>query len=123
MNLPAHGVTEAAKQDFRLVLRDTRERSGERQREIYKTLIASAVDMVAAVPCLGGSWHRGGILPGLRAFHLEHAAGRRGTAAHILYYAVDPSPVGAGLVVILRLLHEGMEPRLHIARTGWDRPL
>lgn len=76
-------VTDAAKLDFRTVLRETGERFGTRQRQIYRQLIAQAVKMVASDPWRGGSWDRGGVVPGLRAFHLENAAGRRGAAAHI----------------------------------------
>jgi toxin ParE1/3/4 len=59
-------------------------------------------------------------VPGFRAFHLENAAGRRGSAAHTLYYALEHLPGGSRRVVILRLLYEGMEPRLPIARAIWD---
>lgn len=114
----AYRVTDAAKQDFKAILKETGERFGPRQREIYKGLIAVAVKMVAEDPGRGGSWDRGGIVPGLRALHLETAAGRRGAAAHTLYYAVD-SLSGGSRVVILRLLHEGMEPNLRIVRTGF----
>lgn len=118
--MPAHRVTDAAKRDFRLVLRATGERFGMHQRETYKDLIAKAVTMVAADPYRGGSWDRGAVVPGVRAFHLENASGRRGSAAHILYYAVEEPPEGQRRVVILRLLHDGMEPNLHVARTVPD---
>lgn len=116
--MTAYRVTNAAKLDFRAVLKETKEQFGARQREIYRQLIAKGVKMVAAEPTRGGSWDRGGVVPGLRAFHLENAAGRRGAAAHTLYYAVERPPDGSACVVILRLLHENMEPRLHIARTS-----
>lgn len=118
--MAAYRVTDAAKQDFRAALKESRDRFGTRQREIYKGLIAKAVTMVAADPGRGGSWDRGGILPGLRAFHLERAAGRSGSAAHILYYAVEQLPGGSQRVVILRLLYEGMEPNLQITRNTWS---
>ncbi|PWC86526.1 hypothetical protein TSH100_12175 [Azospirillum sp. TSH100] len=111
-------VTDAAKQDFRAILKETGEQFGTHQRQIHKGLIAAAVKMVATDPGRGGSWDRGGIVPGLHAFHLENAAGKRGAAAHTLYYAVEHPPGGSPRVVILRLLHEGMEPNLHVARTG-----
>ena len=115
-------VTDAAKLDFRAVLKATNEQFGPRQRQVYRRLIAQAVTMVATQPGRGGSWDRGVVVPGLRAFHLEHAAGRRGAAAHTLYYAVEPLPDGSLCVVILRLLHESMEPQLHIARANVTRP-
>ncbi|MFS2013702.1 type II toxin-antitoxin system RelE/ParE family toxin [Azospirillum sp. CT11-132] len=111
----AYRVTDAAKRDFRMVLKETLERFGTHQRETYRRLIAKAVTMVAEDPCRGGSRDRGSVFPSLRAFHLETVAGRRGAAAHMLYYAVERPPGGAARVVILRLLHESMEPVRHFA--------
>ena len=108
-------VTDAAKQDFRMVLRETLERFGTHQREAYKRLIAKAVTMVAEDPGRGGSRDRGTVVPGLRAFYLETAAGRRGAASHFLYYAVERPSDGPARVIILRLLHESMEPAHHLA--------
>lgn len=116
--MTAYLITDAAKQDFKAILKETRELFGPRQRAIYKRLISEAVKMLAAEPTRGGSWDRGGIIPGLRAFHLEHAADKSGAAAHMLYYAVERLTDGSQRVVILRLLHESMEPRMHIARTS-----
>lgn len=115
--MTAYRVTQAAKQDFKAILRETGLTFGPRQRDIYRDLIARAVEMLAADPLRGGSWDRGFFVPGLRAFHLDYAAGRRGASAHALYYALDPSPHGPPCVIILRLLHESMEPRLHLARS------
>lgn len=120
--MTAYFVTNAAKLDFKSVLRETKELFGPRQRAIYKGLISEAVKMVAEEPARGSSWDRGGVVPGLRAFHLEHAAGKSAAAAHVLYYAIERLANGAQRVVILRLLHEGMEPRLHIARTNLPAP-
>jgi toxin ParE1/3/4 len=114
----AYLVTDAAKLDFKAVLKETKELFGPRQRAVYKRLISEAVKMVAEEPARGSSWDRGGVVPGLRAFHLEHAAGKSAAAAHMLYYAIERLPGGDQRVVILRLLHEGMEPRLHIARSS-----
>ncbi len=116
--MTAYLVTDAAKFDFKAVLKETKELFGPRQRAIYKRLISEGVQMIAEEPARGGSWDRGGVVPGLRAFHLEHAAGKSGAASHTLYYAVERLANGAQRVVILRLLHESMEPRLHIARAS-----
>ena len=120
--MTAYLVTNAAKLDFKAVLKETKELFGPRQRVVYKRLISEGVKMVAEEPTRGGSWDRGGVVPGLRAFHLEHAAGKSGAASHMLYYAVERLANGSPRVVILRLLHERMEPRLHVARTNVPRP-
>lgn len=60
-------------------------------------------------------------MPGLRAFHPENAGGRSGAAGHMFYYAIERLAEGDQRVVILRRLHEGMEPRLQIARASMPR--
>ena len=119
----AYRITNAAKQDFKTVLKATTEQFGTRQRQVYKELIAKGVTMVASEPRGVSSWDRGNVMPGLRAFHLERAADRRGAAAHTLYYAVEQLTDGSLQVVILRLLHESMEPILHIARASLAYPI
>lgn len=120
--MTAYLVTNAAKLDFKAVLTETKQLFGPRQRVIYKRLITEAVQMVAEEPARASSWDRGGVVPGLRAFHLEYAAGKSAAAAHVLYYAIERLANGAQRVVILRLLHEGMESRLHIARANLPAP-
>lgn len=119
--MTAYLVTNAAKLDFKTVLKETSEQFGTRQRAVYKRLIAKAVKMVADEPGRVGSWDRGGVVPGLRAFHLEQAAGKIGAAGHALYYAVEQLPDDSQRVVVLRLLHESMEPKLHITRMSVHR--
>lgn len=46
--MTAYRITNAAKLDFRTVLRETREQFGTGQREIYRRLIARGVKMVTA---------------------------------------------------------------------------
>ncbi|HIJ61418.1 MAG TPA: type II toxin-antitoxin system RelE/ParE family toxin [Rhodospirillaceae bacterium] len=119
--MTAYRVTNAARSDFKSILKETRERFGTGQREVYRQLISKAVKMVVGEPERGGSWDRGAVVPGLRAFHLEHAAGRSGAATQALYYALERSSDGSPCVVILRLLHDSMEPKYHIVRTGLYR--
>ncbi len=59
------------------------------------------------------------MIQGLRLLHLELASGRRGGAAHCLYYTIGTMPNGAPGTIILRVLHEGMEPRYKVARSLW----
>lgn len=120
--MDAYLVTLSAKLDFRAVLRETKDLLGTSQRAIYKGLISKGVKMVAEEPTRGGSWDRGNVVPGLRAFHLEHAAGKSGAASHALYYALEHLADGSRQVVILRLLHEAMEPKLRLSRTSLHRP-
>jgi toxin ParE1/3/4 len=77
-------LTEAADQDVVDILRDTARRFGPLQRAGYADIIGKAVRMVAEDPERPGSRRRDDLSPGLRSFHLEIAARRRGAASHVL---------------------------------------
>lgn len=51
--------------------------------------------------------------PGVRTFLIDLAGPHRGAVSHRLYYVILDRDGGAG-VVILRILHEGMDPALHL---------
>jgi toxin ParE1/3/4 len=69
--------------------------------------------MVALEPERPGSHARDELGAGIRSFHIELAARRRGAASHLLYYVRALMPEEDG-IVILRILHEAMEPRRHL---------
>ena len=71
--------------------------------------------MVAADPMRRGSRPRDHVAAGVRSFHIELAARRRGAAAHLLYYVQGQLDDGHEGVIILRVLHERMDPARHIA--------
>lgn len=60
--------------------------------------------------------------PGIRSFHLRHArstdpAGRVRRPVHVLYYRA----VAPGLIEIVRVLHERMEPSRHLSEITEDQ--
>jgi toxin ParE1/3/4 len=72
--------------------------------------------MVAKNPERPGARQRDELANGVRSFHVELAARRRGAASHILYYFrvhLDDRREG---VVIARVLHDRMEPLRHLTR-------
>ena len=109
-------LTHAAERDIRDILRETLKRFGTRQLQAYQQIIASGIEMVADLPDRPGSLDRAEIAPGLRLWHLELTTGRRGGAAHCLYYRVGRLSDGSPGLVILRVLHEHMEPRHRVVR-------
>ena len=113
----SHTLTPAAERDIRDILRETLKRFGTRQLQAYQQIIASGIEMVAENPDRPGSLDRSDILPGLRLWHLALTTGRRGGAAHCLYYRVGKLPDGATGTTVLRVLHEHMEPRHRIVRS------
>jgi toxin ParE1/3/4 len=72
--------------------------------------------MVGEYPDRGGSRQRSDLGSGIRSFHVELAAARSGAAAHVLYYRVNESDPALPSVLILRVLHQAMEPGRHLTR-------
>lgn len=113
----SHLLTGAAERDILDILRTTRTRFGIPQLRSYATLIDKAIQMVAEAPDRPGMLPRPELGPDVRLFHLELAAGRRGADAHCLYYTTGILPDGTIGTIILRVFHEGMEPRRKVARS------
>jgi toxin ParE1/3/4 len=110
-------LTEAADEDVVDILRETARRFGPFQRAKYAEIIAMAVRMIADDPERPGSRQRDDLAPGVRSFHLEIAARRRGAASHVLYYLRGRLDSGSEGVIVARVLYDGMEPLRHLSRT------
>ena len=101
------------------ILRESARLFGPKKRERYAALIRAAAEMAAAEPLRPGSRARGELGAGIRSLHVELAARRRDAALHLLYYVpAEGSPDAVG-IVILRVLHEAMEPSRHL---GAEQP-
>jgi toxin ParE1/3/4 len=109
-------LTTAADEDIDAILRETTRLFGPKQRNRYAEIIQIGIDMVASEPERPGSRSRLEIHAETRSFHLELAAGRLGSAAHQIFYIRHRFDNGDEGVIILRGLHEKMEPRHHISR-------
>lgn len=107
----SYKLTRAAERDIRDILTYTLKVFGAHQLAAYTGIIEKGLAMIGDDPGRGGSIDRSGIAPGVRMFHLELAVGRRGAAAHCVYYTTGQMKSGGAGTAILRLLHEGMEPR------------
>ncbi len=105
-----------AQADLANILAASAERWGTEGRRRYAMLLAAAMRIIAADPEGPLTQARKELLPGVRSFHLRHARGDAPQAkvrkpAHVLYYrAIQP-----GLIEIVRILHERMEPGRHFA--------
>lgn len=109
-------LTEAADDDIVDILRETTRQFGPLQRKRYAALIERAIEMVAEAPECPGSRQREDLAAGVRSFHIEIAAGRRGAASHVIYYLCGRLDDGRDGVIVVRLLHERMEPLRHLVR-------
>ena len=110
-------LTEPAERDIRAILRETLQSFGTHQLSAYQNIISRGIEMVAENPARPDSMDRSELAEGVRLFHLELAAGRSGGAAHCLYYAIGTLPDCSQGVIILRVLHERMEPRHKVIRS------
>lgn len=110
-------ITKSADQDIREILSKTLKRFGTHQVDVCAEIIDKGMVMVGEDPERGGSIDRSEIAPEVRLFHLELAAGRSGAASHCLHYTTGQMSNGVVGTIILRVLHEHMEPRYKVVRS------
>jgi len=104
-------LTIDADADITQILRTTDRLFGEGQVKEYARIIALGIERVTADPQRAASVDAGWIREGVRLYHLEHAAGRRRGAAHVVFYKLAKGPGGQDELVVLRVLHERMQPK------------
>lgn len=105
-------LSEPAKADISSVLRTSETMHGAQARIRYRALLTAALRRIAADPTGLSTADRSELLDGVRSFHIRHSRiGKApvGDPVHVIFYrAVEP-----GLVEIIRVLHERMEPSRH----------
>ena len=104
-------LSRLARADLARILATSAERWGAEGRRRYAALIAVAMRQVANDPEGRATRGRDDLLRGVRSFHVRHARAddlkpKVKKPVHILYYRA----VAPGLVEIVRVLHEHMEP-------------
>ena len=108
-------ISRPAQEDIFSILTTSAERWGVEARRRYAAHLAAAMRKAAVDPEDPVTKNRDELLPGIRSLHLRHARGDEPDAkvhqpVHVLYYRV----VRPGLVEIVRVLHERMEPSRHL---------
>jgi toxin ParE1/3/4 len=107
-------LSEPAKADITAVLRTSETMHGADARIRYRALLTAALRRIAADPQGRLTIDRGDLFEGVRSFHIRHSRHESreppvGDPVHVIFYrARDP-----GLVEIVRVLHERMEPGRH----------
>lgn len=112
----SYRLTEAAASDISDILRETTRQFGPVQRRRYAALITRTIELAADQPDRPGSRSREDLAAGLRSFHVEIAARRRGAAVHVVYYLREQLEHGRDGIAVIRVLHERMEPLRHLTR-------
>jgi toxin ParE1/3/4 len=105
-------LSEPAKADIAAILRRSEELHGKEARMRYRACLTAAMRRVAAAP-EGPSTVE--LVPGIRSFHIRHSRDESreppfANPVHAVFYRV----IKPGVVEIVRVLHERMEPRRHI---------
>jgi toxin ParE1/3/4 len=108
-------LSEPAKADIAAILRRSEELHGKEARVRYRACLSAAVRRVAADPNGPSTAERAELDPGTRSFHVRHSRAESreppvANPAHVLFYRVTQS----GVVEILRILRDRMEPSRHI---------
>jgi toxin ParE1/3/4 len=114
MDADRYRLGAQAIQDLQSILLESERMFGPSQRQTYTDLFHRAAGLIATEPQRIGSKTRDELRQGLRSFHLDRAAGRRGAASHSLYYVESVLEDGAPGVTILRILHDHMDPERHV---------
>jgi toxin ParE1/3/4 len=109
-------LSDPAKADIASALRTSETMHGAEARVRYRALLTAALRRIAADPKGLSTVDQAELSAGVRSFHIRYSRNESreapvGDPVHVIYYrAVEP-----GLVEIVRVLHERMEPSRHIA--------
>ena len=113
--MPRFRLARPAQIDLANILATSAERWGIEGRQRYAAVLAAAMRQIADRPEGPLTKKRPELRSGLRSFHVrftsrsaEEATVRR--PVHVLYYRVAQD----GVIEIVRVLHERMEPRRHL---------
>lgn len=103
-----------AERDFINIVAWTVERFGPRQAESYRATILAAIKAMERGPEPLGSKSREDIGEGVRTLHIARSS-RRGR--HFILYRTE----GAGMIEVVRILHDAMDLARHLPNSGPDK--
>jgi toxin ParE1/3/4 len=109
-------LSEPAKAHVAAILRRSEELHGNGARIRYRACLTAAMRRVAADPEGRSTVDRAELVPGIRSFHIRHSRDETREApvanpVHVIFYRVEQP----GIVEIVRVLHDRMEPRRHVS--------
>ena len=108
-------LARPAQIDLANILATSAERWGGEGRQRYAAVLAAAMRQVAAEPDGPLTKKRPDLRSGIHSFHVRYARRSAGGAkvrrpVHVLYYRVAEE----GVIEIVRVLHERMDPSRHL---------
>jgi toxin ParE1/3/4 len=113
--MPRFRLARPAQADLANILAPSAERWGAEAGSGYAAVLAAAMRQVAVEPDGPLTKKRPDLRSGIRSFHVRHARRSFESAkvrrpVHVLYYRVADE----GVIEIVRVLHERMEPSRHL---------
>jgi len=114
-------LSKLAEADLARLLATSAERWGPAGRRRYSNLLRAAMIALADAPESSMTRDRRNLARGLRSFHLRHVRSDDpdatvGRPVHVIYFRA----VRSGLIEIVRVLHERMEPSRHLGSRSQD---
>lgn len=110
-----------ASADISSILRTSESQHSRDARIRYRGLLTAAMRRIAADPTGPSTSDRSDVFVGIRSFHIRHSRHESREApvhdpVHVIFYrAIEP-----GLVEIVRVLHDRMEPSRHLGAAHKD---
>ena len=110
-------LSEPAKIDIAAILRTSEDLHGKEARIRYRACLTAAIRRVAADPEGRSTADRSELAPDIRSFHVRHSRDESrevpvANPVHVIFYRVAQP----GVVEIVRVLHDRMEPGRHIGQ-------
>lgn len=108
-------ISHPARTDLENIFAVSLERWGDEGKARYLALLAAAFRAIASDPEGPTTRDRSALLPGIRSFHVRHARRDHGVRepVHVVYYRTASVPS----IQIVRVLHERMDPIMHLDTT------
>jgi toxin ParE1/3/4 len=109
-------LSGSAKADIAAILRSSETMHGADARLRYRALLTVALRRIAAHPTSPASVDCSDLFAGLRSYHIRHSRNRSreapvGHPVHVIFYRARD----ADIIEVVRVLHERMLPRRHMA--------
>lgn len=115
-------ISSPASRDLKHILEVSLDRWGKVARDRYAALLAAALKAIAGDPHGRATRDRAQLVAGVRSLHLRNVrgAGRVRDPVHVVFFRLHED-----VVEIVRVLHERMEPALHLAASpaGQRKPI
>lgn len=113
--MATYRLSGAARADIIEILRASRAQFGSAAQKRYRSLLLASFKTIASNPLGPLVRDRSDLSRGVHSFHIRHTRGKTDDQrvtmpSHLIFYRLE----GTETIVILRILHERMDPEAHV---------